>query len=216
MNGHSVTMAFRALLFSLLIHAGASAQFTKLHDFSEVDGRFIVGGVAVSGATIFGTAGAGGAHDGGTIWSFDTANYTPLHLLAKSTRIMPGYFFYLGFLACGLGGFIVLKLQGALPEQVDRWISQRIPIIAHPIEKLTTEQRSLWALWIGLGVPLFFPIFGSLVLSDWQLQHWTATRLWLPVFPLFCYLFATHLNDLNPVRQTRDAQSSLSHHQITQ
>ncbi len=56
--------------------------FTKLHDFLRVaDGSNPLGGVAVSGMTVMGTASRGGTNDDGTIWSFDTSNntFTKLH-----------------------------------------------------------------------------------------------------------------------------------------
>ncbi len=64
--------------------------FTKLHDFTDVaDGRSPVGGVAVSGTTVFGTSWQGGANDDGTLWSFATSSdtFTSLHHFDRGATV---------------------------------------------------------------------------------------------------------------------------------
>ncbi len=74
-NGHGTIWSFES----------SSDTFTKLHDFNFFpDGTSPLGGVAVSGSTIFGTApagGFGGDNENGTVWSFDTSSetFTKLH-----------------------------------------------------------------------------------------------------------------------------------------
>lgn len=77
------------------------------------------------------------------------ALYQPLHLLSKSSHLMPGYFKLLPLLACVLVGVWVIKRAG------------------------TSLSNWLWICWICIITPLVFVALGDLIY--WR--HWDV-RLW--------------------------------------
>lgn len=94
----------------------STEEMTKLHDFSRMaDGADPIGGVAVSGARLFGTANTGGAHGYGTLWYFRLAVPEP------STWVMIPICLVLGVIRRGRNGCGSLPLVscrgGPLPRR---------------------------------------------------------------------------------------------------
>ena len=76
---------FNGTIWSLDLNTN---NFNNLHDFNAAsDGNGALGGVILSGTTLYGAGVGGGANSNGTIWSFDTSTNTfnNLHDFSSST-----------------------------------------------------------------------------------------------------------------------------------
>src|SRR5205823_8193100 len=95
LNGHRAMCHLAALIAGLvLISAGTvTAQtFTSLHSFSGDDGAYPLGGLIVSGNTLYGTAANGGGAGGpGAVFAInaDSSCFTNLHGLTANEGSYP-------------------------------------------------------------------------------------------------------------------------------